>query len=178
MPANIEIKAAAPDFPALRVRSEKLSGSAGQTIHQDDTFFHTPAGRLKLRTLSASLGELIYYDRPDSAGPKTCHYRISRTDDPDGLRAVLSEALGILGRVRKTRILFLVGQTRVHLDEVEGLGDFLELEVVLREGQSEAEGVAIARDLMERLGVAPENLVEGAYLDLLLRTPRCAGRER
>ncbi len=177
MPANIEIKAAVPDFQALQARAEALSGSAGQTIQQDDTFFITPAGRLKLRTLSDSQGELIYYDRPDATGPKTCHYRISRTDDPEGVRAVLGEALGELGRVRKTRILYLVGQTRVHLDEVEGLGCFMELEVVLREGQSETEGAAIAHDLMERLGIAPENLIEGAYLDLLLRKPRCADRE-
>jgi adenylate cyclase len=177
MPANIEIKASVDNFPALRTRAEALSGTPGQTIQQDDTFFITPAGRLKLRTLSASQGELIYYDRPDATGPKTCHYRISRTDDPAGLRAVLTEALGELGRVRKTRILYLVEQTRVHLDEVEGLGCFMELEVVLREGQSETEGVAIAYDLMERLGIAPENLIEGAYLDLLLRKPRCAGRE-
>jgi predicted adenylyl cyclase CyaB len=165
MPANIEIKASVPDFPALRTRAEALSGSCGQTIQQDDTFFHTPKGRLKLRTLSPSQGELIYYERPDTPGPKTCHYRISRTDDPDGLRAVLTEAFGVLGRVRKTRILHLVGQTRVHLDDVEGLGHFMELEVVLREDQSEAEGTAIAHDLMAQLGIAPENLVEGAYLD-------------
>ena len=80
---------------------------------------------------------------------------------------MLTRACGTLGRVRKRRILVLVGGTRVHLDSVEGLGDFLELEVVLRPGQTVAEGEAIARDLMAQLGVPEQALVSGAYLDLL-----------
>ena len=61
----------------------------------------------------------------------------------------------------------LVGATRIHLDRVEGLGDFLELEVTLQDGQAEAEGTALAQDLMARLGVHAGQLVSGAYLDLL-----------
>jgi predicted adenylyl cyclase CyaB len=89
------------------------------------------------------------------------------TDDPDGLRRLLSEALGIEGTVRKKRHLFLVGQTRIHLDEVEGLGNFLELEVVLQNGQKPEEGMAIAAGLMEKLGVKKEDLIAGAYIDLI-----------
>ncbi len=80
---------------------------------------------------------------------------------------MLELACGIRGVVRKTRYLYLVGQTRVHLDDVEGLGQFMELEVVLREGQSDAEGQAIAEELMTRLGVERGDLLEGAYMDLL-----------
>jgi predicted adenylyl cyclase CyaB len=69
--------------------------------------------------------------------------------------------------VRKKRHLYLVGQTRVHLDEVEGLGEFMELEVVLRPGQSDSEGQSITQDLMILLGVRQEDLLEGAYMDLL-----------
>ena len=79
----------------------------------------------------------------------------------------LARAQGVVGRVRKTRLLLLAGQTRIHLDRVEGLGDFLELEVVLREGQSEAEGEAIAEQLMAQLGVSASQRLAGAYLDLL-----------
>uniref|UniRef100_A0A8C3FEW7 CYTH domain-containing protein n=1 Tax=Chrysemys picta bellii TaxID=8478 RepID=A0A8C3FEW7_CHRPI len=74
-------------------------------------------------------GQLIFYERPDSEGPKLSHYSISPTADPAGLKAVLSQALGVQGVVKKERRLYVVGQTRVHLDRVEGLGDFLELEV-------------------------------------------------
>jgi predicted adenylyl cyclase CyaB len=69
--------------------------------------------------------------------------------------------------VRKTRYLHLVGQTRVHLDDVEGLGQFMELEVVMNEGQSDAEGQELAEALMARLGVERGDLLEGAYMDLL-----------
>jgi predicted adenylyl cyclase CyaB len=85
------------------------------------------------------------------------------------LKTALRLALGVRGVVRKTRYLYLLGQTRLHLDEVEGLGEFMELEVVLRPEQSDAEGQAIARDLMVRLGVREEDLLEGAYMDLLER---------
>jgi hypothetical protein len=73
----------------------------------------------------------------------------------------------IRGVVRKTRYLYLVGETRVHLDDVEGLGQFMELEVVMQEGQSDAEGQAIAEGLMASLGVESSDLLEGAYMDLL-----------
>lgn len=76
-------------------------------------------------------------------------------------------ALGVRGVVRKTRYLYMVGQTRIHLDDVEGLGHFMELEVVMREGQSDAEGQAIAEDLMRRLGVRKDAWLEGAYMDLI-----------
>jgi predicted adenylyl cyclase CyaB len=77
--------------------------------------------------------------------------------------------MGELGRVRKRRLLFLVGQTRVHIDTVERLGDFLELEVVLRPQQSQREGETIANDLMFKLGVSPDQLISCAYMDLILQ---------
>jgi predicted adenylyl cyclase CyaB len=136
-------------------------------IPQEDTFFPTVKGRLKLRQLAPHHGQLVYYERTDASGPKRSNYSIFETENPESLKNTLSLALGVRGVVRKTRTLYLVGQTRVHLDEVEGLGEFMELEVVLRAGQADAEGQAIARDLMERLGVAEEDLLECAYMDLL-----------
>jgi len=87
------------------------------------------------------------------------------------LQTALRLALGVRGIVRKTRYLYLSGQTRIHLDDVEGLGQFMELEVVLRDGQSDAEGQTIAEELMTRLGVRKEDLLEGAYMDLLEKRP-------
>jgi predicted adenylyl cyclase CyaB len=167
MPANIEIKARARNFAYLRQRAESLSDTPVEIIPQVDTFFHTPKGRLKLRQLSPNRGQLVYYDRPDQDGPKRSNYHIFETSNPDGLKATLSLALGVRGVVRKTRFLYLVAQTRVHLDEVEGLGQFMELEVVLRPEQSDLEGQVIAQDLMKRLGVQEADLLEGAYMDLL-----------
>ncbi|XP_051629705.1 LOW QUALITY PROTEIN: uncharacterized protein LOC127463821 [Manacus candei] len=140
----------------------------GQLLVQADTFFRVPRGRLKLRRTQDGRGELIFYERPDTAGPKLSSFTITPTADPDGLEAVLAQALGVLGIVRKERLLYLVGQTRVHLDRVEGLGDFLELEVVLRQEQSVQDGERVARELLRALGVGEHDLVSGAYLDLLL----------
>lgn len=167
MPSNIEIKARVRNFGEIRARAEKLSDTAVQVVPQEDTFFNTSQGRLKLRVLSENKGQLIYYTRPDQEGPKRSHYHISHTSDPENLKRVLEFAYGIRGVVRKTRYLYLVGQTRVHLDEVEGLGQYMELEVVMQEGQSDAEGQAIAEALMASLGVERSELLEDAYMDLL-----------
>ena len=138
-----------------------------ETIVQEDIFFNTPQGRLKLRVLSEDRGQLIYYTRPDQEGPKRSDYHIFHTADPTALKRVLELACEIRGVVRKTRYLYLVGQTRVHLDDVESLGQFMELEVVMQEGQSDAEGQAIAEGLMASLGIERSDLLEGAYMDLL-----------
>jgi predicted adenylyl cyclase CyaB len=168
MPANVEIKARISSVDALLETARALSDDAHlQLIHQDDTFFSVPHGRLKLRVFGDGSGELIHYHRLDSDGPKRSDYRIAPVSEPESLREVLALGCGLLGRVRKSRILALVGLTRIHLDQVEGLGDFLEIEVVLREGQTEAEGQGEAQALMARLGVTTQDLVPGAYLDLL-----------
>jgi predicted adenylyl cyclase CyaB len=167
MPANIEIKARVHDLAGLRARAEALSDTPVQVIPQEDTFFHTPKGRLKLRLLQPDQAQLVYYERPDQDGPKRSNYHIYATRDPQGLQTALRLALGVRGVVRKTRSLYLSGQTRIHLDDVEGLGQFMELEVVLRDSQSDAEGQTIAEELMARLGVRKEDLLEGAYMDLL-----------
>ncbi len=167
MPTNIEIKARARDFSGIRSRAQALSDTPVQVIPQEDTFFTVGQGRLKLRVRNANPAQLIYYERVDQGGPKRSDYHIFETSDPDGLKQTLGRALGIRGVVRKTRYLYLVGQTRVHLDDVEGLGQFMELEVVLRPGQPDADGQAIAHDLMAKLGVEASDLLEGAYMDLL-----------
>ena len=167
MPSNIEIKARVQKFEEIRRQAEQLSDIPVEVIPQEDIFFTTPKGRLKLRILSGDRGQLIYYTRPNQEGPKRSDYHIFHTPDPADLIRVLDLAYGIRGVVRKTRYLYLVGQTRVHLDDVEGLGQFMELEVVMKEGQSDAEGQAIAEDLMASLGVELSDLLEGAYMDLL-----------
>jgi adenylate cyclase len=167
MPANIEIKARVHDFNEIRRRAEQLSVRPVEIIPQEDTFFNTPQGRLKLRVLARDKGQLIYYTRPDQEGPKRSEYHIFLTSDPENLKGVLRLAYGIRGIVKKTRYLYLVDQTRVHLDDVDGLGQFMELEVVLQEGQTDAVGQAIAEGLMSALGVERNDLLEGAYMDLL-----------
>jgi adenylate cyclase class IV len=169
MPRNIEIKARIESVASLREKAAALADEGPLEIHQDDTFFPCEGGRLKLRAFSPEDGELIFYRRANQHGPKESFYVRSPTSSPETLREALSLAYGQAGRVKKHRTLFLVGRTRVHLDQVEGLGDFLELEVVLAEGESPEAGVAEAHRLMAQLGVEPSQLVEEAYVDLLAR---------
>ena len=167
MARNIEIKARIESIESVSPRVAALSDEGPVEIVQDDTFFHCPNGRLKLRTISRDRGELIFYRRTDRREPKESFYLISPTTSPDTLRECLLLAYGEMGRVRKNRKLFLVGGTRIHLDRVEGLGDFLELEVMLEDGESVENGEAVAKDLMEKLGIKQDQLIEGAYVDLM-----------
>ena len=167
MAANIEIKARVDNFEELKTRAEALSDQPLEIIPQEDTFFNTEKGRLKLRVLAPDQGTLIYYERPDQDGPKRSDYHLAETRDPESLKHTLTLALGVRGVVRKTRYLYMVRQTRIHVDDVDGLGHFMELEVVMREGQTDVEGQAIAEDLMRRLGIREDALIEGAYMDLI-----------
>ena len=169
MPANIEIKARVHDFKSLQQKVELLSDAPCQVIQQEDTFFNCQNGRIKLRELGPHRGQLVYYLRPDISGPKHAEYKIFETDDPAGLKTILTEAYGVRGVVSKVRYLFMVGQTRIHLDDVKGLGTFIELEVVLQADQTDTEGQAIAENLMHRLGILESDLIDTAYMDLIER---------
>jgi len=178
MPRNIEIKARVADPADLLRRARALTAAPEQQIDQDDSFFVLAAGhgRLKLRQFGDGRGELIHYQRADDPGAKASDYVIVPLADAAACaacREALGRALGLQGRVRKRRRLLMSGRTRIHIDAVEGLGDFMELEVVLGDGETEAEaeadadGMAEAEALMLALGLADAPRVAGAYLDLL-----------
>ena len=167
MARNVEIKARIASVETVAPRVAALADQGPIEIVQDDTFFACDSGRLKLRAFSSEEGQLIFYRRPDQAGPKESFFVISPTTAPDTLREALSLAYGRAGRVHKHRTLYLIGRTRVHLDRVDDLGHFLELEVVLSEGEPMEPGVAEAQRIMTALGIAPDQLIEGAYVDLL-----------
>ena len=173
MPRNIEIKARIDRVESLLTRAQAVAGSAPEIIHQDDTFFRVPNGRLKLREFADGSAELIHYHRPDHGEAKASDYVRVAVPDASALREALARGCGLLGRVRKERLLLLVSeggfQTRVHIDRVENLGDFMELEVVLQDGQSDAQGAAEAERLMDALGLRAAPRLAGSYLDLLQR---------
>jgi len=167
MAQNVEIKARSVDFAGQMAIARSLSGAEPEVIHQEDVFFNVSAGRLKLRIFSPESGELIFYQRPDQAGPKISQYEISETQDPEGLKRILQKAFGIRSTVIKTRHLYRQGRTRVHLDRVESLGEFIELEVVLSDSDVLAHGEDEAQELMNQLGIKAEHLIDMAYVDLL-----------
>jgi len=167
MSRNIEIKARIDSISALLPKVMQVATTGPIEIAQDDTFFHCANGRLKLRTFSATAGELIFYRRDNQPGPKESFYLRTPIADPDTLRECLSLAYGQTGRVVKQRTLYLAGRTRIHLDRVEKLGEFLELEVVLQEQEAVDAGFREAHTLMAQLGIAPTQLLDAAYVDLL-----------
>jgi predicted adenylyl cyclase CyaB len=164
---NVEIKARLAEPEEVRVRAAALADGPPELLEQEDTFFVCPAGRLKLRRFGDGAAELISYRREDTAGPRESRFCKAPVADADLLEAVLGPTLGVLGRVRKRRTVYLAGPTRIHLDEVERLGWFLELEVVLEDRQSTTDGERIARELMATLGITHAHLVDVAYVDLI-----------
>ena len=171
MPRNIEIKARINSVEALLPIAIRVAGGEPLLIDQDDTFFNVPHGRLKLRQFADGSAELIHYQRADSGAAKASDYVRVPVADPAALRQALARACGQRGRVRKQRWLLLAGATRIHVDRVENLGDFMELEVVLQQGQSDADGARLADNMMQALGLAAAPRVAGAYLDLLPAPP-------
>jgi len=167
MARNTEIKSRLHSLEAVIKQISRMESSEPAVLNQEDTFFNIPDGRLKWRSMDQH-SELIFYKRPDTSGPSISQYkRVETTGQPE-LKQMLQESLGVKGIVKKKRRLFIVGQTRIHLDEVEGLGNFLELEVVLQEHQNNAEGEAIIKDLMMQLKIDHKDLIKSAYIDLLL----------
>ena len=170
MPRNMEVKARIASIEAVLPRARQLAGGEPELIVQDDTFFKVPHGRLKLREFADGSAELIHYHRPNHGDTRASDYVRLPVPEPAALREALARACGIAGRVRKQRWLLLAGATRIHLDRVEGLGDFMELEVVLANGQTDAYGSAVADALMQSLGLTGAERVAQGYLDLLAAT--------
>lgn len=172
MARNVEIKARVERFEDTCAAAQSLSGQPAILIEQVDVFFNVPEGRLKLRTLSPTSGELIFYQRDNVSGPKISTYQVVTTGQPAELTMLLTRAYGEEITIRKRRRLYRAGRTRIHLDEVEGLGNFLELEVVLNGDEDLSSGELEARDLLSRLNVDPDSLIDGAYADLLLESDK------
>jgi len=178
MPQNVEIKARVESLLPIRETAAQLcckpaesSVTQGEILNQEDVFFATPEGkgRLKLRRVNGK-NQLIYYERADDEDAKASQWQLVEMDTStaDDLAATLTCALGVdKPVVKKKRVLYLYDQTRIHLDEVDGLGNFVELEVVMRDGQPLEEGVKIANDLMEKLGISPRQYISGSYADWL-----------
>jgi len=175
MSRNVEIKARISPKENL-LRSLECHADRYFDIAQRDTFFQCANGRLKLRTINGTFSELIYYQRPDVFGPKVSNYFRWQIKNPNELLLLLSTILGIRGIVSKKRRVYLFDQTRVHIDEVDQLGHFLEIEVVLNHDQTIIEGYYIACALLNDLGVSESMLVNQSYIDLL--TPSNAGHSR
>ncbi len=162
---NLELKARCPDPARVEAALQRLGARNEGVLVQRDTYFPVPHGRLKLREIEGAPAQLIAYDRPEEQAQRFSQYRISEVPDPAGLIAVLSAALGVRGVVAKRRHLYLWQESRIHLDEVEGLGHFLEFEVVSQ--GSACDDWDRMEALMTAFGLRDSDAIQASYSDLL-----------
>jgi predicted adenylyl cyclase CyaB len=165
---NIELKARDTD-PA---RTLGLCGSLGAedrgVLRQRDTYFNAREGRLKLREEVGSAAQLIAYRRADLSGERTSHYRLVDVARPEGLAAALAASLGVKAVVAKARRLFIwEGNVRIHLDAVEGLGNFIEFEAVAAADSDLSRERDQARRLRSAFEIDEAEVIAGSYCDLV-----------
>jgi len=161
---NLEIKARDADPRRTLEAALALGAEDGGELTQRDTYFAGARGRLKLREQTPGEAELIQYRRPDEEGPRTSEFRLVPVAEAEALKQALDAALGRLTTVEKRRRLLLWEGVRIHLDEVEGLGSFIELEAS-DDGDQEAK----VERLREALSIGEP--IAGSYSDLLLDGP-------
>ena len=166
---NIELKAADANPAATERACRALGALDGGLLVQRDTYFAVARGKLKLREdVERGDGELIFYLRGDESGLRSSSYWRAPAADPGALRELLAAAHGVLGVVAKRRRVFLHRNVRIHLDDVEGLGSFIELESVLASAgeESAAEAEALA-EVVAALALAGRETIAAGYLDLM-----------
>jgi len=170
---NVELKAHDPD-PAHTLERALAAGAEDRgVLRQRDTYFAVPRGRLKLREQEPGGATLIAYERPDDGAERVSGYRLVPIPDPEPLRAALAAANGVAVVVDKRRRLLLWEDTvRIHLDEVDGLGSFLEIEAVAAPGSDLSRERDQAARLRAQLEIDDDALLAGSYADAL----RASGR--
>lgn len=169
----MELKARDRD-PARSLRvCEEIGATDEGVLSQLDTYFNVPRGRLKLREQSPGGAQLIAYERADDSANTESRYHLVDVPDPAELKAALASTLGVRARVRKTRRLFLHEGVRIHLDEVEGLGSFIEFEGVATAERDADAFEPLLTDLRRRFGIADAERLAVSYSDLVEAATTC-----
>lgn len=167
MPLNVEIKARSTAHDRIRAILEGEQARFVGEDHQIDTYFHVPRGRLKLREGTIEHA-LIFYERTDSAGPKTSHVHLYRPAPDPALKALLTAALSVRVVVDKRRAIYFVENVKFHLDRVERLGTFVEIEAIDTDGtRGEAALRAQCEHFLRLFEIEESDLVRRSYSDLL-----------
>ena len=180
MATNLEFKAQCQSLESLYPRLADLNATHCETVQQIDTYFHVTAEkdsstsdacepRLKLREIDeATEAWLIYYERPNRDESRYSQYQLCEIADPKSLKILLTAALGVKTIVKKQRELWMFNNTRIHLDTVVDLGQFIELETVFQ-GQTEAEAINEHHHVKARLHLDTTDPVAVSYSDLVMQ---------
>jgi homotetrameric cytidine deaminase len=165
---NVEVKALDPDPDRSLAICRELGAEDRGVLVQRDTYFRVPSGRLKLREEGDAGATLVQYDRPDAAEARVSRYRLVAVEDAGGMSEALDAALGTLVVVDKRRHLLQFKGVRIHLDDVDGLGRFVELEGVAEPGSDLDAERRTVDALAEALGIDGNRIVAESYSDRLL----------
>jgi adenylate cyclase class 2 len=165
---NIEIKARTSKTAEIRQYLLDQGANYKGADWQTDTYFNTKKGRLKLRQGNIE-NNLIFYERNDQAGPKRSDFSLVQVDDPETMKAILAAAAGIKVTVKKTREIFFIENVKFHLDVLDALGSFVEIEASnkyapLTNTQLNSQCVFY----MQAFGIKDEDLIDISYSDMLL----------
>ena len=165
MPTNIEIKVKVNDLDAIEKIAQSINAKFIGLINQVDTFFDIPTGKLKLREFSDRPAELIFYDRKGTDKWRS-DYIIADISDTKNLKKILSILFDTKVIVSKTRKLYMYETCRIHLDTVENLGTFLELESVIIDDEQKAN--ELFEKLYREFKIHKEDTIRFSYSELLL----------
>lgn len=167
MSKNIELKARCPNLDEVRAKAKAFGASFTETLNQTDTFFFCRSGRLKLREINGTKAELIAYHRGDQVETRASEYTIVPVADPQVVKQALGKTLGIKQTVSKIRELWMWRNVRIHLDQVKGLGSFLEFEAVVSPEHDEETSKRHVAELRAALAIQSHQLIGVSYADLL-----------
>lgn len=165
---NIEIKARCANPQRIRELLLAKGAEFRGVDPQIDTYFQTPQGRLKLREGRIE-NSLVYYEREDREGPKQSNVSLVPLTANSGLKGILTRVLGVLVVVKKQREIYFIENVKFHLDVVDGLGSFVEIEAIDAEGTIGKDTLlAQCQEFLRLFAIKPEDLVAMSYSDLLL----------
>ena len=166
MAQNIELKARCGSMESAIRTAEELGAKRIGELAQSDTYYRTRTGRLKIRK-EGDRRELIAYSRPDRTAARKSEYTLLPLADGDSMHEALASTLGVMGEVRKTRLLYLHENVRIHLDTVHELGTFLEFEAIVDDRCDEKKAAEKIEKLVEIFHIKRKDLVAVSYSDLL-----------
>ena len=166
---NIELKARLGSLQTARKQAELIATDTAAPQFQVDTYFNSPHGRLKLREINGEQAQLIWYERPQELQPKTSNYLIQEVVDVVSWKQLLDRACGICATVRKHREIFFYENVRIHLDNVDSLGAFLEFEAVLSKEGDEQRGHSQLRLLTKHFQITSNDLLKSSYGEQILQ---------
>ncbi len=168
MNLNAEIKARCADLAAVRTYLDSKNAEFRGTDEQTDTYFNSPNGRLKLREGNIE-NNLIYYVRTNKAGTKDSFFRLVKTEDAAALKEVLTHSMGVKVVVKKTREIRFIANVKFHIDDVPGLGSFVEIEASNLYADLSADQLREQCEFyIQELGIRPEDLISVSYSDMLM----------